>query len=736
MDRLSVPNETRAIPPAARFLKKLQLSVLFSLLILVRSYADEGMWLPMLLGQQVYQDMVKRGLKLKPEQLYSMNQASIKDAIVIFGGGCTGEIVSEQGLVFTNHHCGYSQIAAASSVQNNYLRDGFWAMDKSSEIPSQGLQVRFLRSIDDVSAKILEAAGNLKGAERLAKINEAAQSLITASVAGDEFKAAVIVPIFKGRQYLMYSYDVYKDVRLVGTPPESIGKYGGDTDNWEWPRHTGDFSVFRVYMNAAGKAANYAADNVPYKPKYFLPVSIKGFSDGDYAMIYGYPGSTNRYETSAGIKLSTDINNPTLVKLRDMRLKYMFEEMRKSPATKLQLGPEYASVANYWKFYDGETKQLIKYDIYGQKKKVEEAFTTWAKGKPEYENLFAEVEKTYADWRPYAMHRQYIVEGITGCRLVRAAARWTELEALLKRGDDPKGLLRALDATRSSYLANYNLKADKSILASVVMTFLTDIESNQHPKGFYEMLFRKYSNIETSPFKAFAEDVFTNSMMVDDKKWAAFKEKPTLEVLTADPAFTVVNAFLKNWEQNYQSKFVEFSSRNEDLGRTYLKGLFEMNPTRMNSTYPDANFTMRVSYGSVKSYKPKDAVMYDYACTLSGVMAKYKPGDYEFDLPKKFLDLYKARDFGQYVDPKYNDVVVSFITTNDITGGNSGSPVINGKGELLGLAFDGNYEALSHKLAFDKDLNRTICVDVRYMLWCIEKLGGAKHIVDELKLVK
>lgn len=736
MNPLFQPNENSTRLLAGRLLKKLQLSILFSLLILVRVYADEGMWLPMLLGQQVYQDMVKKGLKLKPEQLYSMNQASIKDAIVIFGGGCTGEIVSEQGLVFTNHHCGYGAIASASSIQNNYLRDGFWAMDKGKEIPSQGLQVRFLRSIDDVSQKILDAAGSLKGMDRIRKINEVAAELIKANVGEDEFKAAVIVPIFKGRQYLMYSYDVYKDVRLVGTPPESIGKFGGDTDNWEWPRHTGDFSVFRVYMSAAGKAANYAADNVPYKPKYFLPVSIKGFSDGDYAMTYGYPGSTNRYETSAGIKLSVDINNPTLVKLRDMRLKFMFEEMRKSPATKLQLAPEYASVANYWKFYDGESKQLVKYDIFGQKKKVEDAFTAWAKGKPEYENLFTEFEKMYADWRPYAMHRQYIVEGITGCRLVRAAARWTELEALLKKGDNPQKLLQTLEGARSAYLANFNQKADKNILASVIMMFLTDIETSQHPQGFYDMLFRKYSSIDNSPFKAFADDVFTNSMMVDDKKWAAFKEKPSLEVLSADPAFVVVNAFIKNWDQNYQSKFVEFSTRNEDLGRSYLKGLFEMDPNRMNSTYPDANFTMRVSYGAVKSYKPKDAVMYDYVCTLSGAMAKYKPGDYEFDMPQKLLDLYKAKDFGQYADSKYKDIVVCFITTNDITGGNSGSPVINGKGELLGLAFDGNYEALSHKLAFDKDLNRTICVDVRYMLWCIEKLGGAKHIIDELKLAK
>jgi hypothetical protein len=702
----------------------------------LRSYADEGMWLPMLLGQQVYQDMLKKGLKLKPEQLYSMNQASIKDAIVIFGGGCTGEIVSEQGLIFTNHHCGYGAIAAASSVQNNYLRDGFWAMDKSKEIPSQGLQVRFLRSIDDVSKRIFDAVGNLQGVERLVKINEVSQELIKAAVAGDEFKTAEVKPIFKGRQYLLYTYEVYKDVRLVGTPPENIGKFGGDTDNWEWPRHTGDFSVFRVYMSKEGKAANYAADNVPYKPKYFLPVSIKGFADGDFSMIFGYPGSTNRYEVSEGIKQSIELFNPTLVKLRDMRLKFMLEEMRKSAATKLQLASEYASVANYWKFFDGEAKQLVKYDIYGQKKKAEEAFNNWAKGKTAYENLFSDFAKTYADWRPYEIHRVYMVEGIMGCKMISSASGWQALEAALRKGDDVKNMLSALEKARSNYLNNSNLKADKNILASVIMMYLTDIPSEQHPKGFYDLLFRKYSSIESSPFKAIAEDVFSNSMMVDDKKWAAFKANPDLNALNADPAYVVASAFAKNWAQNYLLKYNDFLAKKGELERIYLQGLFEMDPTRMNSTYPDANFTMRVSYGAVKSYKPKDAVLYDYVCTLSGAMAKYKPGDYEFDLPKKLIDLYNAKDYGPYADAKYKDLVVCFITSNDITGGNSGSPVINAKGELLGLAFDGNYEALSHKLAFDKDLNRTICVDVRYVLWCIEKVGGAKHIVDELKLVK
>lgn len=720
-------------------MKKLLVSFVF-VLTLFRSYADEGMWLPLLLGDQVYKDMLKRGLKLKPEQLYSINKASIKDAIVIFGGGCTGEIVSDQGLLFTNHHCGYGAIAAASTVEANYLRDGFWASDKTKEIASKNLSVSFLNRIEDVTDKVLPALGNANGAERGQKLQAITAELVKAATGGDEFKNAVVASMFKGNQYFLFVYDVYKDVRLVGTPPESIGKFGGDTDNWEWPRHTGDFSVFRVYMSKDGKPANYNADNVPFKPKHFLPVSIKGFKDGDYSMIFGYPGSTNRYETSFGVKLSTDINNPTLVKLRDMRLKYMFEEMKKSEATKLQLASEYASIANYWKFYDGETKQLLKFDTYGEKQKAEAAFISWAKGKPEYENIFADYEKNYQEWRPYAAHRQYMIEGITGCRLIGAAAAWQNLEALLKRKDykpeEVERMVKAADAGRKNYLANNNLKADQNILAAAVMMFYSDIDKSQHPEGFYDNLFKQFNSIEASPYKAFAADVFSNSMMTDNSKWAAFMAKPNLEALMNDPAYKVVSAFIKNFNNKYAAKFAAFSAKNNDLGRLYMKGIMEMNPDKVKMMYPDANFTMRISYGNIKSYQPRDAVKYDFVCTMNGVMAKYKPGDYEFDLPAKFIDLWKNKDYGQYADPVYKDVVVSFITTNDITGGNSGSPVIDANGNLLGLAFDGNYEALSHKLAFDKDLNRTICVDVRYVLWCIEKLGGAKHIVDELKLVK
>ena len=717
-------------------MKKILVS-LSLVLVMFRTYADEGMWLPMLLGQQVYKDMVKKGLKLKPEQLYSINNASLKDAIVIFGGGCTGEIVSNQGLIFTNHHCGYGAIAKASTVEHNYLRDGFWAADKSKEIQTS-LSVQFLNRIEDVTQKIEDGLANLTGAERNAKMQQIQSDIIKEATGGNEFKRAVVASMFKGNQYFLYVYDVHKDIRFVGTPPESIGKFGGDTDNWEWPRHTGDFSVFRVYTSKDGQPANYDVANVPMTPKYFLPVSIKPLKDGDYSMIYGYPGSTNRYEISDGVKLSTDINNPSLVKLRDMRLKYMYAEMIKDPAVKLQLASSYAGIANYWKFFDGETKQLLKYDVYGNKKKFENEFNNWAKGKTEYENIVADYAKNYEAWRPYAKHRQYLNEGIMGSPLLAFASSWMSLENALNKKDakaeDIEKAVKAAEKARANFLENENKKSDQKILAHALSLFMTDVDPSQQPKEFYTDLF-KSSSIEENPFKKYAADVFENTMAFDDAKWKAFTAKPTVEALQNDPAFKTATAFINNYNKNFASKFAAFNAKNNELGKAYLKGIMEMDPVKAKMMYPDANFTMRVSYGNVKSYYPKDAVKYDIVCTMKGVMDKYVKDDYEFDLPQKFVDLYNAKDFGRYVDPNYKDVVVNFITTNDITGGNSGSPVINGKGELIGLAFDGNYEALSHKLAFDKDLNRTICVDVRYVLWCIEKLGGAKHIVDELNII-
>jgi Peptidase S46 len=716
-------------------MKKKILSILFVFAFLF-ARADEGMWLLYMLGDQTYNNMVKRGLKLSKEQLYSLNKSSLKDAIIIFGGGCTGEIVSKEGLIFTNHHCGYGAIAAASTVEKNYLRDGFWAKNKAEEIPAAGMSVQFLVRIEDATKEVEEALAGLNGAERASKLQAVSSGIASRVTQGSNFEARVM-PFFKNNQYLVFVYERYRDIRLVGTPPESIGKFGGDTDNWEWPRHTGDFSVFRVYMSKDGKSSDYAADNIPLKPKYYLNVSTKGVKDGDFSMILGYPGGTDRYETSFGVKIKTEIENPSIVNLRDERLKLMMNEMKKSDAVRLQLASGYASVANYWKFFDGERKQLLKYDVYGQKKAEEDKFTKWVAGKPEYDGLFTRYEQIYKEWWPYTKHRMYLNEGILGSPLAAYASSLQALERTLTKknvsAEEIKKVTESFNRSRSTFLSNENKPSDQNILAAMCKMFYADIDPAQHPVDFYRNLQTKYGDLnDEGTYKKYAADVFGKTMILDDAKWNSFIASPDSTTLQTDPAYQYAVSFVRNYVGRFQKKSIDFTSQKSDLDRIYMKGILEMNKGK--AMYPDANFTMRLSSGNVKSYRPRDGVFYDYVTTMKGVIEKYVPGDYEFDLPKELIEAAKKKDYGIYKDARTNDLVVGFITTNDITGGNSGSPVLNANGELIGLAFDGNYEALSHKIAFDKDLNRTICVDIRYVLWCVDKLGGAKNIISELTL--
>jgi len=721
-------------------MKRILVTIVMSLMLL-KTYADEGMWLPILLGQQVYADMQKKGLKLTKDQLYNINKASLKDAIIIFGNGCTGEIVSKKGLIFTNHHCGYDAIATASSVTNNYLKDGFYAKNLKEEIRTK-LTVQFLLRIEDVTKEVLDSLGSLSGAARTQKQNAVIAAINKRLSQGDKSIEARVSPLFKGNQYLVFIYQRYKDIRLVGTPPESVGKFGGDTDNWEWPRHTGDFSVFRVYTAPDGSTAEYDEKNIPLAPKYHLPVSLKGIKNGDFSMIWGYPGSTNRYESSMGIKLATDISNPTLVKLRDMRLKYMLAEMQKDPAVKLKLASSYASIANYWKFFDGETKQLLKYDVYSQKKKSEAQFIEWAKSNPDYATIFNDWEKSYETWRPYAKHRTYMGEGIYGSPLVTFSVRnLSELDAVLSKKDateeDIKKAITAVSEARKTFLDEHNAVSDQKILAKALQMYYSDIAEDQRPAQFYDSLKLVYGSLtDDATFQKFAANVFNNTIILNEEKWNAFISNPNADAIKNDPLYYTSNTFTQNWTSRFAPKSMEFITKNNELGRLYLKGIMAKDTVAAKKMYPDATFTMRVSYGSVKNYQPRDAVQYDFITTSKGLLQKYVAGDYEFDLPAKQIELLKQKDFGQYADPARKDLVIGFITTNDITGGNSGSPVIDGGGNLIGLAFDGNYEALSHKLAFDKDLNRTICVDIRYVLWCIDKLGNAPNLIQELTLVK
>ena len=646
--------------------------------------------------------------------------------------------MSKEGLIFTNHHCGYSAIAAASSVDHNYLRDGFWSKSKSEEIYAPGVHAQFLIKILDVTDKVNAKIKDIPANELTQKLPAILTEMGTKETEGTGYEGRV-ASMFKANQFLLFVYERYKDVRLVGTPPESIGKFGGDTDNWEWPRHTGDFSIFRVYTNRDGKAADYSANNVPLKSKYSLPVSIKGVKDGDYTMIYGYPGGTNRYETSFGVKLKTDIENPSLVGLRDVRLKYMLEEMKKDPAVKLQLAGNYAGIANYWKFFDGETKQLLKFKTFEEKQANETAFLASVKGKPEYENIFTEYQKIYQAWTPFAKQRVYMTEGIFGSPLIAFASSLQKLDAVLSKKDVTKEeIAKAVDAAKiaqAAFAKGENIVSDKNILAFVTHSYFTDIDAGQHPSAFYSMINTKFGDLKSkATYEAFSNYVFNNTSFLASAKWDSFITNIDTASLHKDPAFMMANAFNVNFNTKYAKLFADFNAQNFALGKSYLKGVLET--SKGKKLYPDANFTMRVSFGNVKSYSPRDAVKYSHVCTLNGVLEKYKPNDYEYDAPIKLIELAKAKDYGQYVDADTKDIVVSFISSNDITGGNSGSPVMNAKGELIGLAFDGNYEALSHKIKFDKDLNRTINLDVRYLLWVVEKLGGATNIIAELDLRK
>ncbi len=621
-------------------MRKLLLTIVLSFVLFFKSFADEGMWLPLLLGQQVYNDMVKKGLKLTKEQLYSINKASLKDAIIIFGGGCTGSIVSPEGLVFTNHHCGYEVIASASTMDHNYLRDGFYARDKSEEIPGGNLSVQFLLRIDDVTKEVLDSLKGLTGLERLERQQAVIAAINKRLSVPDQSIEARVSSLFKGNQFLVFLYQRYRDVRLVGAPPESVGKFGGDTDNWEWPRHTGDYSIFRVYMSPDGKPAKYSQDNIPLKPKWFLPVSIKSLKDGDFAMIYGYPGGTNRYETSYGIKQKIEIDNPTLVKLRDVRLKYMFEEMKKDPAIKLQLSSSYAGIANYWKFYDGESKQLIKYDVFGQKKKFEEKFIEWAKGKPEFENIFSNWEKAYDSWRPYSMHRVYMNEGIMGSPLIAFSGTLLRIENALVNTKsteaDVKKAVEAADRMRDEFLKEENKISDQNIVGTIMMMFYNDIPQNQLPIGFYSNLKNQYGDLnDEATYKKYAADIFNKTMIFDDARWKDFVAHPDANKLQEDPAFNYASTFIKNYNSKYAGFFQQFNAANAELGRLYMKGIMEMDTVKAKKMYPDATFTMRVTFGNVKSYNPRDAVHYDYVTTSKGILEKYIPGDYEFDLPGK-----------------------------------------------------------------------------------------------------
>ena len=697
--------------------------------------ADEGMWLPFLVGQQKYNEMVELGLKLTPEQLYNINQSSLKDAIVRLGRGfCTGEMISDQGLFLTNHHCGFGEIQRHSSPEHDYLRDGFWAMKKSDELQAD-FSVSFLIRIEDVTDKMLEGIKeDMSFSDRQAALIKNSNALTDSIDKENKFYSGQVKNMFNGNAYYLYIYKTYNDVRLVGAPPSSIGKYGRDTDNWMWPRHTGDFSLFRVYADKNNEPADYSADNVPYKPAYHLPVSMKGVEKGDYAMIYGYPGSTDRYLTSYGVNWATEYDQPARVKIRRSKLDIYEEYMATSQEIEIMYASKQSRVSNYWKYFIGQTRGLKRLRVEEKKRAEENAFNTWANGAVSRKNEYGGVIKMFADAyemnNQYALVPTYLNEAIFGIENLAYSYNFLQLEFLLSENgssDDISAQVAYLRGEVDEYFKDYYKPIDMKVFAKMIEYYVNDIDEQFHPE-YLKILVKKFKGNYT----AMAEWVFKYSMMDDKDKVLAFLDKPSAKKLSKDPAFKLLKEFITLYRTNVNEKLKAGSEMLSKAQRLYSKGLLEMNPDKQY--YPDANSTMRITYGSVQDYFPADAVHYNFYTTIDGVMEKYQPGNYEFDLPQRFIDLYEAKDYGQYATD--GELRVCFLSNNDITGGNSGSPVINGNGELIGTAFDGNWEAMSGDIAFEPELQRTISVDIRYTLWVIDIYAGAGHLVEEMTLVR
>ncbi len=696
--------------------------------------ADEGMWIPLLLKKYNYEQMKAKGLKLTPEQLYDVNNSSLKDAVVWFNGGCTGEIISNQGLVLTNHHCGYDAIASNSTPENNILDNGFWAKNHGEEKPIAGMWVSIVQRIEDMTDRVQTELKGVEEKNRPAKLQEIYKKITSEVTKGTSYEAQMR-EMFKGNAYYLFVFQRYTDIRLVGAPPQSVGKFGGDADNWMWPRHTGDFSMFRIYANKDNKASGYAPDNVPYQPKHSLPISLKGVKEGDYAMIYGFPGRTNRYEFSQGIDLAIEKVNPTIVNLRAIRLKAWKEVMDKNEGDRLKLSADYASIANYWKYFIGQTEQMKRLKVYDFKKDVEAKFNRFGSGKSEYQNVLANVEKAYTDYRPIALQRTYLGEGILGVSMNGMASSLMPYETNAKDNKDTalaNKAIKAALANSEDFYSSFFPSADEKILAQILEMYFNNIPADQHP-AYMATILKSKGKTNTEKFQNFAKMVYKKSFFVSKEKFEAFAKEPSYKKLMADPCFVMVYAFYNNYLTNYKPKIDAFNAAIGPEARAYVRGLMEMNPEK--TWYPDANSSLRLTYGTVQSYDPKDAVHFDYTTTLDGVMEKYDPKNFEFNAPQKLLDLYKAKDYGKYKMAN-GKLPVAFITNNDITGGNSGSPVIDGEGRLIGLAFDGNWEAMSGDIVFDEKYKRTINVDIRYVMFLIDKLGGAPHIVNEMILVE
>ncbi len=711
-------------------MRKLLLAILLFVFIAPSVIADEGMWIPLLLKKYNIADMQKKGFKLTADDIYSINHSSLKDAVVIFGGGCTGELISNQGLVLTNHHCGYSSIQSHSSLEHDYLTNGFWAYKKSEELTNPGLTVTFLERIEDVTSKILKnISDTINETDREKIIKENIDILSKQNNNNGKYKVE-IKPFYYGNEYYMFIYKIYKDIRLVGAPPSAIGKFGGDTDNWMWPRHTGDFSIFRIYADKNNEPAEYSKNNIPYKPKKSLDISIKGIKNGDFTMVMGYPGRTSEYLTSYAVDFISKTENPQQIFLRKKRLDIMKRYMDSSPKIRIQYSAKYARVSNYWKKWIGEDNGLKRLNAVEKKQELERAINNWIEFDQEkqkkYGPILSKYKKLYQEYKPVKLAKDYIFEDALAVELIRFSRNLNLLNDYDNMSDSlKKQTIERLRKSAKGFYKDFYLPIDKEIFVALMPIYKKNLDKKFHP-AFFSLVDKKYKG----NFKKYADDIYSKSFLTSYKKFDAFLNKFSNKKLQADPFYIMFNDFKNIYSLNIYSQVNDFHNRFSIINRKYINLLKEFKTDKL--FYPDANFTMRVAYGNVKGYKPKDAVYYKYYTTLDGIIAKDNPNIYDYKVPKKLKELYKNKDYGNYAQ---NDTMhVCFIATNHTTGGNSGSPVLNAYGQLIGVNFDRNWEGTMSDIMYDPNECRNIILDIRYVLFIIDKFAGAKNLINEMNI--
>ena len=695
------------------------LILVIALMAAITARADEGMWLPSLISQRIA-DMQEKGFRLDADDIYSINQASLKDAVVLFGRGCTGELISPEGLLLTNHHCGYGQIQQHSSVEHDYLKDGFWAMNRSEELPNKGLTVSFLERMDDVTAQVLSGyTPDMTEDQRVELVKKNSQALIDEAVKEGKGLRATVEALYYGNQYFLFLYREYADVRLVGAPPSSIGKFGGDTDNWMWPRHTGDFSMFRIYADKDNNPAPYSKDNVPYRPKKYFHISTKGVQEGDFTFIYGFPGRTQEYIHSEGVRYIEEIGDPHKIHLRTLRLDIMNKHQSESQKVRIQYSSKNANVSNAWKKWQGEVKGIRKMKTVQTKQEFEKAFDKWAQG-GEFDGVIARIASIYAELEPYQFATDYYTETV---RTIEVANFAMSTARLFKQDGFDKAKSEELAET---FFKDWYLPIDKESFIAVMNEYEKNVPADFKPVYYKEKL------ASCGSIEAWAEDIFTNSIFIDQTKIGALTSEDK-ETVMADPAVEFFNEFLKWYAADIQPVTTRLNQDLQLAYRDYMRGQMVYCRTQRvpKAFYPDANLTLRVAYGHIKGYSPADGTYYLPSSTIKGIMEKDNPEIFDYNIPQRLRDIYAAKDYGRWADSS-GEVPVCFIATNHTTGGNSGSPVINADGELIGLNFDRVWEGTMSDIVFDPDICRNIALDVRYVLFTIEKIGGAAYLFDEM----